>query len=130
MNILLDEQMDWRLRRLLPEHTVLHVDQVGWKGVQNGELLESAQDDFDVLITTDQNIPSQNKMALYSIGIIVLRVFSNSIKNYERLLSYLREAFDLIAPHQVIVIYQSESLRRRDESRGKLQGWDHLVFYE
>lgn len=130
MNILLDEQMDWRLSRLLPEHTVLHVDQVGWKGVQNGELLESAQDDFDVLMTTDQNIPSQNKMALYSIGVIVLRVFSNSIKNYERLLPYLHEALELITPHRVMVIYQSENLRRRDESRGKLQGWDHLVFYE
>ena len=130
MNILLDEQMDWRFSRLLLEHNVLHVDQVGWKGVQNGELLASAQDEFDVLITTDQNIPSQNKMDLYSIGIIVLRVFSNSIKNYERLLPYLHEALDLITSHRVIVIYQSESLRRRDESRGKLQGWDHLVFYE
>lgn len=130
MNILLDEQLDWRLSRLLPEHNVLHVDQVGWKGVQNGELLEFAQDNFAVLLTTDQNIPSQNKMQLYEVGIIVLRVFSNSIKNYERLLPQLHEALELIAPHQVIVIYQSESLRRRDESRGKLQGWDHLVFYE
>ncbi len=130
MNILLDEQIDWRLGRLLPDHQVLHVNQAGWKGIQNGELLKYAQDNSQVLITTDQNIPSQNKMGLYSIGIIVLRVFSNSIKNYEQLLPHLHEALHLIIPHQVIVIYQSGNLRRKDESRGKLQEWDHLVFYE
>ena len=37
MRILLDENLDWRLRRDLPEHQVESVPLFGWGGIQNGE---------------------------------------------------------------------------------------------
>ncbi|MBA3961555.1 MAG: DUF5615 family PIN-like protein [Chthoniobacterales bacterium] len=42
MRILLDENLDWRLGRNLPEHQVESVPLLGWAGIQNGELLEKA----------------------------------------------------------------------------------------
>ena len=53
MRILLDENLDWRLKRDLPGHEVKSVPLIGWAGIENGELLKRAEDQFDVLITMD-----------------------------------------------------------------------------
>lgn len=42
MRILLDEKLDWRLRRAIPGHQVESVPLLGWTGIQNGELLTKA----------------------------------------------------------------------------------------
>ncbi len=57
MRILLDENLDWRLRRDLPEHQVESVPLLGWAGIHNGELLRKAiEAGFDVLVTMDGNM--------------------------------------------------------------------------
>jgi predicted nuclease of predicted toxin-antitoxin system len=48
VNILLDENLDWRLRRDLPGHTVESVPLIGWAGLKNSALLEEAERRFDV----------------------------------------------------------------------------------
>ena len=54
MRLLLDENLDWRLRRDLPGHQVESVPLIGWAGIENGELLTEAVDArFDVLVTMD-----------------------------------------------------------------------------
>jgi predicted nuclease of predicted toxin-antitoxin system len=130
MNVLLDEHLDWRLKKLLTDHRVQHVEDLGWKGMSNGELLGAAQSKFDVLLTTDQNIPSQQKMSKYEIGVIILRAFSNARRDHEKLMPYVEEALELIAPHEVILIYQSEGMQQKDESRGRLQGWKHYLLID
>jgi predicted nuclease of predicted toxin-antitoxin system len=40
LKILLDENLDWRLGRDLPGHTVESVPLLGWAGVENGALLK------------------------------------------------------------------------------------------
>jgi predicted nuclease of predicted toxin-antitoxin system len=42
MRILLDENLDWRLRRELAAHEVESVVQLGWAGIENGALLKKA----------------------------------------------------------------------------------------
>ncbi len=123
MKILLDEHLDWRLQRLLPAYDVLHLDELGWKGKGNGELLADAQAMFDVLLTTDQNIPSQQKMNEFAIGVIILRAFSNARRDLEKLMPLVAEALEIINPHEVVLVYQSERMRLNDERQGKLQGW-------
>ena len=55
MRLLLDENLDWRLRRDLPGHQVESVPLIGWAGIENGELLTKAVDArFDVLVTMEQ----------------------------------------------------------------------------
>ncbi|MEX1114986.1 MAG: hypothetical protein WEB53_07035 [Akkermansiaceae bacterium] len=44
MRILLDENLDWRLRRFLPGHEVDSVAYIGWSGIKNGLLLRQAAD--------------------------------------------------------------------------------------
>ena len=56
MRQLLDECVDRRLAREIPEHAVKTVAQMGWAGAKNGELLTLAASNFDILVTVDGNI--------------------------------------------------------------------------
>jgi hypothetical protein len=51
VNILLDENFNWRLRRNLPGHAVESVALIGWAGLKNGALLTEAEKRFEVLLT-------------------------------------------------------------------------------
>ena len=62
MRLLLDENLDWRLRRDLPGHQVESVPLIGWAGIENDELLAKAVDArFDVLVTMDSNMVHHQK---------------------------------------------------------------------
>jgi predicted nuclease of predicted toxin-antitoxin system len=73
MKLLLDECTPRRLKRDFAAHQVFTADDVGLKGVKNGELLRAAVDaDFEVLITVDRNIPSQQNLALLPLAVLIL----------------------------------------------------------
>ena len=55
MKVLVDECVDWRLRRDIVGHEVKTARQMGWSAVKNGELLALAQPEFDVFVTVDRN---------------------------------------------------------------------------
>ena len=64
MRILLDENLGWRLGRGLVGHEVESVYRLGWAGIQNGVLLEKANETgFEVLITMDSNMSFQQNLA-------------------------------------------------------------------
>ena len=46
--------------------------EMGWQALDNGSLLNAAEAAFDVLLTTDQNLPSQQNLAGRRLSIIVL----------------------------------------------------------
>ena len=80
MRLLLDENLDWRLRRDLLDHQVESVPLIGWAGIENGELLRKAVEaGFDVLVTMDSNMVHQQNMAKYPIAVIALRAPSNRL---------------------------------------------------
>ena len=80
MRLLLDENLDWRLRRDLLDHQVESVPLIGWAGIENGELLKKAVEaGFDVLITMDTNMVHQQKLAKYPIAVVALRAASNRL---------------------------------------------------
>lgn len=77
MKVLLDENLDPRLRTLLPEHDCTTVVYAGWDGLKNGVLLTTAeQAGFQVFLTGDRNIPNQQNMEGRSIAIVVLTAHS------------------------------------------------------
>ena len=92
MRVLLDECVDRRLAADLHGHHVKTVPEAGWAGMKNGELLIRAQHDFDVLVTTDRNLPFQQDLSRFSIAIIVLRAQSNRVIDLRRLLPGLLAA--------------------------------------
>ena len=71
MNILFDEGMPRALKRNLAEHHVATVREMGWSGLKNGELLKKANNQFEVLLTTDQNLRYQQNLKRFDISIIV-----------------------------------------------------------
>ena len=63
MRVLLDEHLPHRLRQLFaaPIEAVT-VGYQGWKGLKNGELLQKASVEFDVLITMDKGFFASAKL--------------------------------------------------------------------
>jgi predicted nuclease of predicted toxin-antitoxin system len=90
MRILLDENLDWRLRRDLPGHEAESVPLIGWAGIANGELLAKAVEaGFDVLVTMDSNMVPQQNIARYRIAVIALRANSNRLADTRPLIKQL-----------------------------------------
>jgi len=96
MRILLDECVPTRWRNQIIGHVVETVEYRGWKGLKNGKLLNEAQQHFDVLLTTDQNIPSQQHLGNYNIGMIILCLEKPEITYLQPLLEKLPEALKRI----------------------------------
>ena len=73
MKILLDECVPWPMHRLLSQHSVTSVQAQGWSGIRNSELLRRAETaEFELFITSDQNIRYQQNLAGLSIAILEL----------------------------------------------------------
>ena len=90
MRLLLDENLDWRLRRDLAAHDVDSVPLIGWAGIENGELLKKAVEaGFDVLITMDGNMVHQQNLAKYPIAVVALRAASNRLGDTHPLMAAL-----------------------------------------
>lgn len=70
MKILLDECVPWPMHRLLSNHSCTSVQAQGWSGIRNGDLLELAEAEFDLFITSDQNIRYQQNLVGRRIAIL------------------------------------------------------------
>ena len=75
-----------KLKRELQEHTVFTVQEKGWSGIENGDLLRIAEEEFDVWVTADQGIKYQQNLHLFDIAVVVLVVYQNRL---DALLPYL-----------------------------------------
>jgi Domain of unknown function (DUF5615) len=73
MRILFDHGTPRGIASSLQGHTVKEAKAQGWDTFTNGELLKAAEDaGFDVLVTTDQNLPHQQNLAGWRIAVVVL----------------------------------------------------------
>lgn len=85
MRILLDECIDRRLARLLDAHEVTTVQRRGWAGIKNGELLARAAREFDVFVTVDRNLATEQDLRKFDIAIVLLRARSNRLSDLQHL---------------------------------------------
>ncbi|HET7479893.1 MAG TPA: DUF5615 family PIN-like protein [Rubrobacteraceae bacterium] len=105
MRLLLDENVDRRLKRFFgEEHEVLTVADRGWKGKRNGELLNLAQRDFDVLLTTDRNIPYQQNISRLDLAVVILEVKRNTLEDLTPLMERVNTSLAETNPGNVIRI--------------------------
>ena len=105
MKILIDECVDQRLRFLLSGHDCETAAYAKLSGLKNGALLAAAEAaDFEVIITTDQEIPFQQNMTSRKISVIVLCAPTNRLADLRPLVPAAIEALDSIKPGQVIRI--------------------------
>ncbi len=94
MNILLDECVPWPLHKLLSDHDCTTAQKHGWGGLTNGDLITRAESEFDLFITSDQNIRYQQNLATRRIAILELS--TNDLRRIQGATAALRSAVDTI----------------------------------
>ena len=72
MRVLVDECVPLKLVRLLSGHTFKTAQEQGWGGFKNGKLLEVAEREFDLFLTSDRNLEYQQNLRGRKIGILLL----------------------------------------------------------
>ena len=60
------------MRQLLSGHECINVQKQGWKGTKNGALLALAAKEFDLFITSDQNIRYQQNLLASTMAVLEL----------------------------------------------------------
>jgi predicted nuclease of predicted toxin-antitoxin system len=104
LRILLDENLPKELAPLLTGHEACTIKQMGWAGLQNGQLLNRAQAEFDIFLTLDQGIPYQQNLGKYEIAVFLLRAHSNSIRSLEPLVPAILKAAQQPTKRRLTVI--------------------------
>ena len=62
MRVLLDECLPRKLKREVQADTVSTVPEMGWASTKNGALLHLAEQDFNIFLTNDKNLESQQNL--------------------------------------------------------------------
>lgn len=90
MKIILDENIPKALKRYLSSYEVTTVQEQGWAGIKNGELIARIDDIYDVFITSDKNLRYQQNLVNRNIAIIELP--TNRLKLLQRMTDKILDA--------------------------------------
>lgn len=103
MKILFDANTPAPLSRFLRGHDVARTDELGWRGMENGALLDAAEDaGFDLLLTCDQNAGYQQNFVGRKLSLVVLS--SNHWPTPQRVAARIATAVDFVQAAQVVRI--------------------------
>lgn len=106
MRIPLDECGDESLRHLFGAHECQSARYAGLAGLKNGALLLAAEGaGFEVIVTTDQEIPHQKNLRQRRISIVILCGPTNRLTDLKPLVPAALRAIDAIGHGQVIAIH-------------------------
>lgn len=105
MRVLLDEMMPRRLTRHFDENIqAVTVRERGWGSLGNGELLQAAQREFDVLLTMDRGIPHQQDLSKLEIAVVILCAKSNRFTELEPLMDEVVRALSIVRSGQTLFV--------------------------
>ena len=105
MRVLLDENLDWRLRRGFDAaHEVETVQYRGWRGKKNGDLLKAAAAEFDAFVTLDSNLEHQQNVGSLDLAVVVIRAASADLADVEPALPELNALLPLVEPGRSYVV--------------------------
>ena len=101
MKILFDANTPAPLARFLRGHEVVRADELGWQGLENGALLDAAeQAGFDLLLTCDQNVRYQQNFASRKLALVILS--SNHWPTLRRIAARIATAIDFVQTGQIV----------------------------
>lgn len=113
MKLLLDENLPKKLKNDLTDFEVFTVQEMGWSGKKNGELLElMLLKEFDVLITADKSLQNQQNFKKYPIPVLTLNVMLLTYKHVANLLPELRHLLTEKLPNGSIIISEKTDLNK------------------
>lgn len=72
MTVVFDENVPRPLRQFLQKHEVTTVQELGWAGVANGELVQRVDGMYDVLVLADKNLRYQQNLSERRIALVEL----------------------------------------------------------
>lgn len=98
MKILLDECVPWPMHRLLHGHACASAQAQGWSGIRNSDLLKRAEGEFDLFITSDQNIRYQQNLA--GSRIAILELSTNDLRRIQAASPLIEDAIGKIQPSE------------------------------
>lgn len=105
MKLLLDECLPRKLKREFVGHEVFTIDEAGFKGLKNGELIQSASEaGFEVLVSVDKNIEHRQNKARLPLAILVLSAKTNRIESLLPLMTEALEILENIKTGEIITI--------------------------
>jgi hypothetical protein len=103
MRVLLDECVPRPLKWELMEHVVSTVAEMGWRGIENGELLALIRGAaFEAFVTVDQNLAYQQNLRTLGVGVVVLVARTNKLQDLLPLVPSLREVLRRLWPGELI----------------------------
>ncbi len=100
MKILIDESLLRYLKQVLPQHEITSVQEMGWAGVTNGELLARLESNFDVFLTADKNLRYQRNLKGIKFAIIVFP--SNRLSVVKRLVQRVNDTLERIQQGEIV----------------------------
>lgn len=100
--VLVDECLPIQLHRWLTPLEVRTVDFMGWKSLGDPELLARAAGSFDVLLTNDALLAEQNDLASLGLGVVLLT--TNRVREVERLVPAIRKAIAEAGPGRKVLV--------------------------
>jgi predicted nuclease of predicted toxin-antitoxin system len=104
MKVLLDECLPKKLKREVNGDVVKTVPEMGWAGKKNGALLRLAEQEFDVLLTNDQNLEYQQNLKSFNLAVIVLAGHTNDIEDLRPLMPAANQALKTICVGEIVHI--------------------------
>jgi len=109
LKILLDHNLDRRLKNHLTEYETATTQEQNWADVLNGELLALAEENgFDVLLTADTNIKSQQNLSNRRISILVLRAFNNRLVTHAEMVEDVHETLSKIQSGEIVEVLHKD----------------------
>jgi hypothetical protein len=108
--ILFDHNVPARLGHYLKAFDVKLARHMGWAELKNGKLLQAAEDGgFEVLLTADQTIPTENEIAGRRIGLTCMSANNwNIVSDY---VPEISEALHKCKPGQVLPVFCGKFVR-------------------
>jgi len=96
LKILLDESVPHIVKERLGHLDIRTVQDMGWTGIKNGELLSQAEGQFNVFVTADQKLRYQQNLAGRQLAIVVLP--TNQVRAVVELLPAIEEGLKRAQP--------------------------------
>ena len=103
MRVLLDEQLDHRLRHdFNSQFQVMTVAGRGWKGEKNGALIRLAAAEFDAFITMDRGIEYEQNWTAIDLAIILVSAKTNRYADVKPLIQAIESALAKAVPGRLV----------------------------
>src|SRR5579862_3123003 len=99
MKLLLDENLPHDLRHFLTGHEAFTVAYLGWKSIENGELLLAAGNAaFDVMLTLDSGVAYEQHLAALPVAVLIIKCKSSRIDDLRPLVPEILSALSRLRP--------------------------------